>query len=56
MWQRDRSTLTLVVLKIENRKINQKENKKWKEKNKINQVQLPQSWQVSYSMYTDYSL
>jgi len=40
MWQRDQSTLTLVVLKIENIKINQKENKNEKT-NKINQVQLP---------------
>ena len=43
MWQHDWSTLTLVVLKIENRKINQKENKNWKEK-KINQVHLLRSW------------
>jgi len=40
MWQCDQSTLTLVVLKIENIKINQKENKNEKT-NKINQVQLP---------------
>ena len=32
MWQHDQSTLTLVVLKIENWKINWKENKRWKEK------------------------
>ena len=43
MWQCDWSTLTLVVLKIENRKINQNENEKI---NKINQVQLSRSWQV----------
>ena len=36
IWRHDWSTLTLVVLKIENRKINQNENKKWKEQ-KINQ-------------------
>ena len=43
MWQHDWSTLTLVVLKIENQKINQKENKNEK-KNKISQVYFLQSW------------
>ena len=45
IWQCDWSTLTLVVLKIENRKINQNKNENEKI-NKINQVQLSRSWQV----------
>ena len=48
VWWHDQSTLTLVVLKIENGKINWKENKN-KNKNKINQVQLSQSWQQNYN-------
>ena len=43
MWWRDWSTLNLVVLKIENRKINRNKNRN-KKKNKINQVYLLWSW------------
>ena len=46
MWQHDWSTLTLVVLKIEKWKINQKENK-MRKKNKINKVYFLQSWHLS---------
>ena len=42
MWQCDQSILTLVVLKIENRKINRKENKNGN-KNKISQVHFLRS-------------
>ena len=52
MWQHDRSTLTLVALKIENRKINRKKIKN--EKNKINQVYLLWSWQVPFLIYNSF--
>ena len=48
MWQCDQSTLTLIILKIENRKINRKENRKWKEK--INQVHLLRFWYIVLSI------